>query len=87
MIAKLVYGPFDVAPLTGETVALSIKSDMAHTGWTALEEKNTDSSGKVQFSINGKKIPQKYFSDLKNYILRFVAETRCLPIENYGTRR
>ena len=32
MIAKLVYGPFDVAPLTGETVALSIKSDMAHTG-------------------------------------------------------
>ena len=54
--AKFVYGPFDVAALTGEKVVLSIRNETSETGWTTLAEKDTDNSGKVQFSIPKGKI-------------------------------
>lgn len=51
IFAKFVYGPFDVAALTGEKVILSIRNETSESGWTTLAEKDTDSNGKVQFTI------------------------------------
>ena len=50
--AKFVYGPFDVAALTGEKVTLEIRTEASDTGWRQLAQKDTDNNGKVQFTIS-----------------------------------
>lgn len=48
---RFSYGFFDVAMLTGETIELQIRSDISENGWETVDSKDTDSSGRVSFTL------------------------------------
>ena len=48
---RFSYGFFDVAMLTGEKVELQIRSDISESGWETLDSQDTDSNGRVSFTL------------------------------------
>ncbi|CAG5085851.1 Oidioi.mRNA.OKI2018_I69.PAR.g11028.t2.cds [Oikopleura dioica] len=48
---RFSYGFFDVAMLTGEKVELQIRSDISESGWETIDSQDTDSNGRVSFTL------------------------------------